>query len=250
MTRPGDAAAAPEAGPRRRGSGRQFGFAHDHPDDLLPRSPPTMNPDEVPRNPSPRDDLAPGPRVDLDDLWDGAGRPKGRSPRSWRPLDPRPGRRRSLRRPAGRRARGDLPRPRRPQGPRPGRRRGRGGLRGHARPRGSSRPASTRWISTTSPTFAGSSTTEARRKAEAELEREAVSHAAQRHRPGARGRRRPLGRPRRQAGRPPAARCTPVGLPGPRVLGLRIEGVGLPVGQARTLALPRMPEALTAERAS
>ncbi len=42
-----------------------------------------MNPDEVPRNPSPRDDLIPRPRVDLDDLWDGSGRPRGRSPRSW-----------------------------------------------------------------------------------------------------------------------------------------------------------------------
>ena len=65
-----------------------------------------------------RDDLAPGPRVDPQDPWEGSGRPRGKSPH--------PGRRTALAReaiarlagrPAGRPARRDLPRPRRAEAP-------------------------------------------------------------------------------------------------------------------------------------
>ena len=98
------------------------------------------------------------PRVDLNDIWAAAGKPKGRSPRQWRRSTLGQAAVDSLRRPAGSRARGDLPRYRRPQGPRPGRRRGRGGLRGHARPRGRRGRPGRAGSSTTSPTSAGSST--------------------------------------------------------------------------------------------
>ncbi len=65
-----------------------------------------------------RDDVAPGPRFDLDDVWDTSGRPRGKSPH--------PGDRTSLARdliarfadrPVERRARLDLPPTRRPQTP-------------------------------------------------------------------------------------------------------------------------------------